>query len=80
MTMMVPCPDCNQNPNIKCYECYGTGWIPDPTTKVCCIWTLAERPEGIAPAAFSWWDCEGKRRYGIPIPRICDVCGNRISI
>lgn len=45
-----------------------------------CVWRLAEPPKGIAPAAFSWWDCTKSRRYGIPVERICDKCSKPIRI
>lgn len=47
-----------------------------------CTWTLADKPKGIAPAAFSWWDCTRFRRYGIPLAvdggHVCDKCGKRV--
>ena len=45
-----------------------------------CVWKPAQAPKGIAPQAFSWWDCRGDRKYGIPMTRICPVCGNTIAI
>jgi hypothetical protein len=44
-----------------------------------CTWTPAKPPQGIAPQAFSWWDCKGQRRYGYPWMRVCNECAYDIK-
>lgn len=75
-----------QNTSLSTSQDVNRGTIADGNVSHLrvCEWVMAKKPKGIAPQAFSWWDCAGKRRYGLPmgasVQYMCDVCGRELRV